>query len=64
LDEDELAKAIPQGSALQESNAVIKLRKLMDDVSGRQKRINSNLRTYTHYFFFILTMEYLFFSVR
>ncbi|XP_011862723.1 PREDICTED: programmed cell death 6-interacting protein isoform X2 [Vollenhovia emeryi] len=33
LDEDELARAIPQGSALQESNAVIKLRKLMDDVS-------------------------------
>ncbi|XP_077276281.1 programmed cell death 6-interacting protein-like protein AliX [Temnothorax americanus] len=33
LDEDELARAIPQGSALQESNAVIKLRKLMDDVA-------------------------------
>ncbi|KYN03560.1 Programmed cell death 6-interacting protein [Cyphomyrmex costatus] len=33
MDEDELARAIPQGSALQESNAVIKLRKLMEDVT-------------------------------
>jgi len=32
LDEDKLARAIPQGSALQESNAVVKLRKLMEDV--------------------------------
>ncbi|KAG5322964.1 PDC6I protein, partial [Pseudoatta argentina] len=32
LDEDELGRAIPQGTALQESNAVIKLRKLMEDV--------------------------------
>ncbi|XP_011173498.2 programmed cell death 6-interacting protein isoform X2 [Solenopsis invicta] len=33
LDEDELSSAIPQGSALQESNAVMKLRKLMEDVA-------------------------------
>jgi len=32
LDEDKLTRAIPQGSALQESNAVVKLRKLMEDV--------------------------------
>lgn len=36
LDENELASAIPQGSALQESNAVIKLRKLMEDVSRKK----------------------------
>ncbi|KAL6268421.1 hypothetical protein P5V15_001557 [Pogonomyrmex californicus] len=33
LDEEELARAIPQGSALQESNVVIQLRKLMEDVA-------------------------------
>lgn len=37
MDEDELARAIPQGSALQESNAVMKLRKLMEDVSEKKK---------------------------
>lgn len=37
MDEDELARAIPQGSALQESNAVMKLRKLMEDVSEKIK---------------------------
>lgn len=37
MDEDELSKAIPQGSALQESNAVIKLRKLMEEVSGKNQ---------------------------
>lgn len=36
LNEDELARAIPQGSALQESNAVIQLRKLMKDVSEKK----------------------------
>ncbi|XP_014470359.1 PREDICTED: programmed cell death 6-interacting protein [Dinoponera quadriceps] len=32
LDEDELTRAVPQGSAVQESNVVMQLRKLMDDV--------------------------------
>ncbi|XP_050463893.1 programmed cell death 6-interacting protein [Cataglyphis hispanica] len=32
LDEDELTRIVPQGSAVQESNVVIQLRKLMDDV--------------------------------
>ncbi|XP_020281444.1 programmed cell death 6-interacting protein [Pseudomyrmex gracilis] len=32
LDEDELRRAIPQGSAVQESNVVAQLRKLMEDV--------------------------------
>lgn len=34
LVEAELAKIVPQGLAVQESNVVIQLRKLMDDVSG------------------------------
>lgn len=34
LDEDELTRTVPQGSAVQESNVVIRLRKLMDDVGG------------------------------
>lgn len=32
LDEDELAGAVPQGSAVQESNVVLQLRKLMENV--------------------------------
>ncbi|KMQ85728.1 programmed cell death 6-interacting protein [Lasius niger] len=32
LDEDELTRTVPQGLAVQESNVVIQLRKLMDDV--------------------------------
>lgn len=32
LDENELARAVPQGSAVQESNVVLQLRKLMEDV--------------------------------
>lgn len=39
LDEDELSRAVPQGSAVQESNVVLQLRKLMEDVSkGEQDR--------------------------
>lgn len=34
LDEDELTRTVPQGLAVQESNVVIQLRKLMDDVGG------------------------------
>lgn len=34
LDEAELTKTVPQGLAVQESNVVIQLRKLMDDVGG------------------------------
>jgi len=57
LDEDELARAIPQGTALQESNAVIKLRKLMEDVSEKSHKC-----IYTHQFFYILMLlEYFFF---
>jgi len=57
LDEDELARAIPQGTALQESNAVIKLRKLMEDVSEK-----SHKYIYTHQFFYILMLlEYFLF---
>lgn len=37
LDEDELRRAIPQGSAVQESNVVAQLRKLMEDVSVKHK---------------------------
>ncbi|EFN81685.1 Programmed cell death 6-interacting protein [Harpegnathos saltator] len=33
LDEDELTRAVPQGSAVQESNVVKQLRKLMEDVA-------------------------------
>lgn len=32
LDEDGLTMAVPQGSAVQESNVVLQLRKLMDAV--------------------------------
>lgn len=35
VDEDELTRAVPQGSALQESSVVLQLRKLMEDVSKR-----------------------------
>lgn len=35
LDEDELTSTVPQGSAVQESNVVVQLRKLMEDVSER-----------------------------
>lgn len=35
LDEDELTRAVPQGSAVQESNVVLQLRKLMEDVGER-----------------------------
>lgn len=38
LDENELARAVPQGSAVQESSVVRQLRKLMDDVSGKHKK--------------------------
>lgn len=34
LDENELTRTVPQGSAVQESNVVMQLRKLMDEVSG------------------------------
>lgn len=34
LGEDELARIVPQGLAVQESNVVIQLRKLMDEVGG------------------------------
>ncbi|XP_012231815.1 programmed cell death 6-interacting protein [Linepithema humile] len=34
LDEDELARAVPKGSAVQESSVVRQLRKLMDDVEA------------------------------
>lgn len=54
LDEDELAKAIPQGSALQESNAVIQLRKLMEDVS--KKKSQGQL-----IFCILITVKYFFF---
>lgn len=37
LDEDELRRAVPQGSAVQESNVVAQLRKLMEDVSVKYK---------------------------
>lgn len=33
LDENELTKVVPRGLAVQESNTVMRLRKLMDDVS-------------------------------
>jgi len=32
-DEDALTTAVPQGSAVQESDVVVQLRKLMDDVN-------------------------------
>lgn len=35
LNEDELTSTVPQGSAVQESNVVVQLRQLMEDVSGR-----------------------------
>lgn len=35
LDEDGLTRSVPQGSAVQESNVVVQLRKLMEDVGGR-----------------------------
>lgn len=40
LDEDGLTRAVPQGSAVQESNVVLRLRKLMESVSEFHKDCN------------------------
>jgi hypothetical protein len=40
-DEDALTMAVPQGSAVQESDIVVQLRKLMDDVNRIRKTIQS-----------------------
>lgn len=43
LDEDKLSRAVPQGSAVQESSVVRQLRKLMDDVSEKHKSDTTNV---------------------
>lgn len=59
LDEDELAGAVPQGSAVEESSVVLELRKLMEDVSEKCEEMTINFTNFLN-FMWTISFEHLF----